>query len=146
MAYQPLQVIQCKILFLHTYQMYMIWFDWFLWHIDLCPLFKAKSYFYINIRYIWFGLVGLYGISIVAGYLMPNSLSLSIYIYIIWFVLVLWHCNHCWSFNAKSFLLIYIQYIWFCLVGFYGILTIVGYLMPSCFTIYIKYMICKYIL
>ena len=39
--------------------------------------------------------------------------------------------NHGRSFNAKSFLYIYIRYIWFSLVGFYGISTIVGYLMPN---------------
>ena len=27
-----------------------------------------------------------------------------------WFGLVLWHINHCRSFNAKSFLYIYIKY------------------------------------
>ena len=51
--------------------------------------------------------------------------------------LVLWHINHCWLFNAKSS---YIKYIGIGLVGFYGISTIVGYLMPNPFLyIYIKY-------
>ena len=45
--------------------------------------------------------------------------------------LVLWHINHCRLFNAKSSLYIYIKYIRFGLVGFYGISTIVGYLMPN---------------
>ena len=45
--------------------------------------------------------------------------------------LVLWHINHCRLFNAKSSLYIYIKYIWFGLVWFYGISTIVGYLMPN---------------
>ena len=44
---------------------------------------------------------------------------------------VLWHINHCRLFNAKSSLYIYIKYIGFGLVGFYGISTIVGYLMPN---------------
>ena len=44
---------------------------------------------------------------------------------------VLWHINHCRLFNAKSSLYIYIKYIWFGWVGFYGISTIVGYLMPN---------------
>ena len=37
---------------------------------------------------IWFGFVGFYGISTIIGYLMPNPLSIYIYIYIlnIWFV------------------------------------------------------------
>ena len=33
---------------------------------------NAKSYLYIDIRDIKFGLVGVYGISIIVGYLMPN--------------------------------------------------------------------------
>ena len=88
-------------------------------------------YIYIYIKYIWFGLVGFYGISIIVGYLMPNSLYiyiLKIYDLVGW---VLWHINHCRLFNAKSSLYIYIKYIWFGLVGFYGISTIVGYLMPN---------------
>ena len=36
-----------------------------------------------------------------------------------------------WLFNAKSSLYIYIKYTGFGLVGFYGISTIVGYLMPN---------------
>ena len=49
----------------------------------------------------------------------------------IWFGWVLWHIKHCWLFNAKSSLYIYFQYIWFSLRLFYGISTIVGYLMPN---------------
>ena len=48
-----------------------------------------------------------------------------------WFGWVLWHINHCGVFNAKSCFYIYIKYICFDLVGFYGISTIVGYLMPN---------------
>ena len=51
--------------------------------------------------------------------------------------LVLWHINHCRLFNAKSFLYIYIKYIGLGWVGFYGISTIVGYLMPNPFYTYI---------
>ena len=50
---------------------------------------------------------------------------------LVWFGLVLWHINHCRLFNAKYSLYIYIKYIWFGLVGFYGISTIVGNLMPN---------------
>ena len=58
----------------------------------------------------------------------------------IWFGWVLWDINHCWLLNAKSSFYIYIKYIEFGLVEFYGISTIVGYLMPkSCFYIYIEY-------
>ena len=43
-------------------------------HINNCRLFNDKSSLYIYIRYISFGLVGLYGISTIVGYLMPNPL------------------------------------------------------------------------
>ena len=49
----------------------------------------------------------------------------------IWFGWVLWHINHCRLFNTKSSLYTYIKYIVFGFVGFYGISTIVGYLMPN---------------
>ena len=49
----------------------------------------------------------------------------------VYFDWVLWHINHCRLFNAKSSLYIYIKYIGFVLIGFYGISTIVGYLMPN---------------
>ena len=61
----------------------MIWFGWVLWHINHCRLFNAKSSLYIYTKYIWFGLVGFYGISTIVGYLMPNPF----YTYInIWFL------------------------------------------------------------
>ena len=41
------------------------------------------------------------------------------------------HINHCRLFNVKSSLYRYIKYIRFGLVDFYGISTIVGYLMPN---------------
>ena len=65
-----------------------------------------------------------------------------------WFGWVLWHINHCTLFNAKSSLYICIEYIWFGLVGFYGISTIVGYLIqnPGYTNILYMYMICKHIL
>ena len=47
---------------------------------------------------------------------------------------VLWQINHCRLFNTKSFLYIYIKYD---LVGFYGISTIVGYLMLNSLYTYI---------
>ena len=103
----------------------------FLWHINHCRLFNAKSSLYIYIKYIWFGLVEFYGISTTVGYLIPNPLYtyiLNIYDLVDW---VLWHINHCRLFNTKSSLYIYIKYIWFGLVGFYGISTTVGYLIPN---------------
>ena len=101
-----------------------------------------------------------YGISIILGYLMPNLLytyilniydlvwlrfmayqtlefiqcQILLYIYIrhmICFGCILWHINYWRLSNAKSALYIYIKYIGFGLVGFYGISTIGGYLMPN---------------
>ena len=57
----------------------MIWFGWVLWYINHCRLFNEKSYLYLYIKYIWFDLVGFYGISTLAVYLMPNP----IYTYIL---------------------------------------------------------------
>ena len=86
----------------------MIWFGWVLWHINHCRLFNAKSSLYIYIKYIWFGLVGFYGISTIVGYLMLNPV-------------------HTYILNIHNL-------VW---VGFYGISTIVGYLMPNPVHIYI---------
>ena len=55
----------------------------------------------------------------------------------IFFGCVLWHINHCRLFNAKYFLYVYIKYIGFGLIGFYGISTILGHLMPNPFYTYI---------
>ena len=117
----------------------MIWFSLHLWHTNHCWLFNAKSSLYIYIKYIWFGLVGFSVISTIVGYLMPNPLLTYIYIYIyiyiymIWFGWVFCHINHYRLFNAKSSLYIYIKYMWFALFEFYGISTIVGYLVLNHF-------------
>ena len=39
-----------------------------LWHINHCRLFNAKPFLLIYISYIWFGLVGFYGISTIYTY------------------------------------------------------------------------------
>ena len=49
----------------------------------------------------------------------------------IWFGWILWHINHCRLFNTESSSYIYIRYIGFGFVGFYGMSTIVGYLIPN---------------
>ena len=54
-----------------------------------------------------------------------------------WFGWLLWHINHCRLFTAKSSLYLYIKYIGCGLVGFYGLSTIVGNLMPNPLYIYI---------
>ena len=110
-----------------------IWLGWVLWHINHYRLFNAKSSLYIYIEYIWFLWDGFYGISTIVGYLMPSLLySCILNIYdLVGLGWVLWHINHCRLFNAKFSLYKYIEYIWFGLVRFYGILTIVGYLMPN---------------
>ena len=65
------------------------------------------------------------------GYVFKQKCCLKIFACLIWFGWVLWHINHYRLFNAKSSLYKYIKYIGFGLVGFYGILTLVGYLMPN---------------
>ena len=54
-----------------------------------------------------------------------------------WFGLVLWLINYRRLFNVKLSSYKYIKYIEFALVGFYGISTIVGYLMPNALYTYI---------
>ena len=71
---------------------------------------------------------------LVLGHLMPYSFYTYISINRIWFDWVLWHINHSWLFNTKSSLYVDIKIydlVWFALVWFYGISTIVGYLMPN---------------
>ncbi len=95
----------------------MTWLGWVLWHINQCRLFNSKYSLYIYIKYILFGLVGFYSISISVGYLMPNPVYIYIYIYI---------------------------YIGFGLVGFYGISTSVGYLMLNLLHTYIRGVLNKF--
>ena len=79
-----------------------------LWHINHCILF-AKSFLYIYIKYIWFGLV------LVLWHINDCSLfNVKSFLYIyIGFGLVLWHINHCWLYNDKYFIYIHILNIWF---------------------------------
>ena len=53
--------------------------------------------------------------------------------------------QHCTLFNAKSSSYIYIRYIWCDLVGFYGISTLVNYLMLNLLYTYVLDMISKHI-
>ena len=53
------------------------------------------------------------------------------YLIQVWFGWVLWHINHHRLFNARFSLYMNIKYIKFGLVGFYGISTIISYLMPN---------------
>ena len=119
--------------------------SWVLWHINHCRLFNAKYslyiYIYIYLKCIWFGWVKFYGISTIVGYLMSNP----VYTYILDMILlgwVLWHINYCRLFNAKSSPSLCIKCIWFGWVEFYGISTVVGYLIPN--PVY-TYMDIKYI-
>ena len=115
-----------------------------LWHIDHCRLFNDKSSLWIYIKYIWFGSVRFYGISIIIGYLMPDSLYRYISnIYdlvglgfngistIVGYLMT----NPIYTLNILN--IIYIKSMGFGLVGFYGMPTIVGYLMPNPLYIYI---------
>ena len=55
----------------------------------------------------------------------------------VWFGLASRHIKQCRLFNAKSSSYVYIRFIGFGLVGFYGIKTIVGNLMPNSLYTYI---------
>ena len=109
------------------------WFGWVLWHIRQHRLSNAKSFLYIYLKYVWFGVVGFYGISAIIGYVMPNPFYTCISNIYDWFGWVLWHIRQHRLCNAKSFLYIYLKYVWFGLVGFYGISAIIGYVMPNPF-------------
>ena len=84
-------------------------------------------------------MVGIYGISSILGYLMTNPFYTYILIKYIWFLFgwILWRINHCRLFKDKSSLYTYMKHIWFGLVGFYGISTILCYLMPNPLNTYI---------
>ena len=56
----------------------MILFGWVLCHINHCRLFNTKSFSYIYIKHIGFGLVGFYGILTIVGYLTPNPFHTNI--------------------------------------------------------------------
>ena len=73
-VYEPLLVIKGEIVFIHIYQMYRIWIGWILWHINHCRLLCTRSFLYVCITYMWFDLVGFYGISTTVSYLLLNSL------------------------------------------------------------------------
>ena len=76
------------------------------------------------------------------GYLIPNPLCTYILnMYDFTLVGFIWYINHFRLFNVKSFLYIYIRYIGFGLVGFYGISTIQGYLIPNPLCTYILNML-----
>ena len=55
---------------------------------NLGPVCKTKKSQANNNSFIWFGLVGFYGISTIVGYLMPNPL----YTYILDIYDLVWLC------------------------------------------------------
>ena len=119
MAYHPLKVIQCQIIFIHIYSIYtsMIWFGWVLWHITFWRLFNAKSSLYIYIQYIrvWFGLVrfmAYHPLKVIQCQIIFMHIY-SIYTSMIWFGWVLWHITLWRLFNTKSSLYILNKYVWF---------------------------------
>ena len=50
----------------------LVWLAFIVYQPLEVRLFNAKSFLYIYIKYIWFGLVGFYSISTIGGYSMPN--------------------------------------------------------------------------
>ena len=107
-------------------------------------------------EFVWFSFMAYQSLCVRSCQILLIGIYL---IYMIWFCFVLWHINRCRLFNAKSFLYIYIKYIWFgfvvlwhiddcrlfntksslyihkykgfSLIGFYGLLTLIGYLMSN---------------
>ena len=60
----------------------LVWFGLVLWDIKHCRLFNAKSYLYIHIKCLRFGLVWFYVKSTILVYLMPNPVyTYILYIY-----------------------------------------------------------------
>ena len=107
----------------------MICFGLVLWHINYFGLFDARFYLYAYIRYAWFGLV-LWHIN----HCRLLDAKSGLFIYIISYDLVgwvSWHINHCRLLNIKYSLYVYVRYKLLDLVWFYGISTILGYLMPN---------------
>ena len=85
---------------------------------------------------VWFGFMTYQPLWIFSC----QILFIHIYqIYRIWVGCVLRHINHCRLYNAQSSLYIYIKCIGIGWVRFYGISTIVGYLMPTPLYTYTKY-------
>ena len=81
-------------------------YDWVLLHINHCRLFNAKSFLYIYIEYIWFGLVRFYGISTITGYLMSNPVYtyiLDIYDLLTYFVVNIFKWVHFFCSQFKCF-------------------------------------------
>ena len=115
-------------LYTYIYYIYNLLCFGFMAH-NHCRLFKAKSFIYVYIEYIWFGLVWFYGISAIKNYLMPDHLYT--YISYIWFVsLGFYSIPTIVGYLMPNPLYIYL-YIYLGLVGFYGISTTVGYSMPN---------------
>ena len=85
----------------------MIGFGLILGQINHCKLINTNYCSYGSIKYICFCMVGFYGMSLIVGYLIPNTLYT------------------------------HILDIWFVLVWFYGISTIVGYLMLNKVYVYL---------
>ena len=103
---------------------------WVLWHINYCRSFNDKFSLSMYINYIGFLLVGFHDISTIVGYLMLNSLNT--YILDIYDLVRLgFMAYQPLLFNATSSLYICIKYISFGGFEFYGISTIVGYLIPN---------------
>ena len=120
----------------------IFFFQFLLWLIDLgAGLFNSFKYNYLTHTLDKITSCFLHWISMQASDTSETLLNLSIHhhqFFIVrrplsncwvWFAWVLWHINHCRLFNAESSSSIYIKYIRFGFVGFYGISTIVGYLM-----------------
>ena len=130
---------------IYTYILNMyIWYDfgWVLWNINHCRSFNVKSCLYIYIEYIWFDLLGSYGISTIStivGYLIPNPVHTYISNMYIYDLVEFYGISNIVGYLMPNPIYTYIlnMYIWYDLVGLYGISTIVGHLMSNPVNTYI---------
>ena len=121
--------ICCKVsITVYIYCKNLNWLGLLLWHINHCWLSNAKSCSYINIKCIWFGLVGFYRISTIVGYLMLNPVFTSILD--IYDLVGFYGISTIVGYLMQNPVFTSILNI-YDLVGFYGISTIVGYLIPN---------------
>ena len=102
----------------------------FLWYINHCRLFLYQIHFIkiLLIFMIWFGWIHGH-INRCRLFLYQIHFIKILLIFMIWFGSIHWHINRCRLFNAK-YSYKYYKYLWFGLLGFIGISTIIGYLVP----------------
>ena len=111
----------------------------FIGDIKHCWLFKAIPSLCIKIKYIWFGLVGIFCITTIVGYLIPNPLSTYILIIygLVGFYGISTIVDYLRQFPLDTLILNTYDLVWSFFVWFFCISTILVYLMPNPLSTYI---------